>query len=101
MYSLSKYIIYCNETVENALIKLDKLVSIDILFVVDENNKLIGLLTDGDLRRGFIRGLGFEDSIKNQKNPYEQGASSEKKLQILQTIQIDNHLKERFHDILF
>lgn len=27
------------------------------LFIVDESNKLIGTLTDGDLRRGFIRGL--------------------------------------------
>ncbi|ULT40845.1 hypothetical protein KRR40_39960 [Niabella defluvii] len=42
-----------------------------ILFIVDENNKLVGSLTDGDLRRGFIKGLGFEDSLLEfvQPNP--------------------------------
>lgn len=57
--------------VREALKKLNDL-SIDaILFVVDENRKLIGSLTDGDLRRGFIKGLGFENSILDfiQPNP--------------------------------
>jgi len=41
------------------------------LFVVDERNKLLGSLTDGDLRRGFIKGLGFENSLLEfiQPNP--------------------------------
>lgn len=59
----TKHILYKKSSVREALIQLDKLGSDAILFIADEQNKLIGSLTDGDLRRGFIKGLGFENSI--------------------------------------
>lgn len=67
----TKHIIHKESTVREALLQLDKLASDAILFVSDLDNKLIGSLTDGDLRRGFIKGLGFEDSILDfvQANP--------------------------------
>jgi NDP-sugar pyrophosphorylase family protein len=34
-----------------------------ILFLVDNNNVLIGSLTDGDIRRGLIKGLELDDDI--------------------------------------
>lgn len=66
-----KHLIQKENSVREALIKLDELASDAILFIVDESNKLIGSLTDGDLRRGFIKGLGFENSILEfvQANP--------------------------------
>lgn len=36
-----------------------------ILFVTDENSKLLGTLTDGDIRRGLIDGLKFTDNVEN------------------------------------
>jgi dTDP-glucose pyrophosphorylase len=33
------------------------------LFIVNENNKLIGTLTDGDIRRGLLNGLSTEDNV--------------------------------------
>src|SRR5687767_2009795 len=71
MSLLHDHIIFENEPVRAALTKLDKLASDAILFVVSDEKKLIGSLTDGDLRRGFIKNLGFEDSILQfiQKNP--------------------------------
>lgn len=71
MSLLEKHIIFEDEKVRTALTKLDKLASDAILFVASKERKLIGSLTDGDLRRGFIRNLGFEDSILEfiQKNP--------------------------------
>lgn len=71
MNIVEKHIIYQNQSVREALISLDQLASDAILFVANEDLKLIGSLTDGDLRRGFIRGLGFEDSILSfvQGNP--------------------------------
>ena len=71
MSLLKEHIIFEDESVRTALTKLDKLASDAILFVVSKENKLIGSLTDGDLRRGFIKNLGFDDSILNfiQKNP--------------------------------
>ncbi len=72
MESIKNHIITKAESVREALIKLDKLGSDAILFVVEDyRNKLIGSLTDGDLRRGFIRGLGFENNLLEfiQNNP--------------------------------
>lgn len=69
--NIQKYLISQFSSVREALIKLDKLAIDAILFVVDEQNKLIGSLTDGDLRRGFIKGYGFETPITDfiQSNP--------------------------------
>lgn len=71
MSTLANHIINKEEQVRSALAKLDKLGSDAILFVTDEHKKLIGSLTDGDLRRGFINNLSFDDSIIKfiQQNP--------------------------------
>jgi dTDP-glucose pyrophosphorylase len=71
MNIVDKHIIFLTESVRGALIKLDILASDAILFLVDADKKLIGSLTDGDLRRGFIRGLGFDDPLTEfvQKHP--------------------------------
>lgn len=71
MNIIQKHTILSHETVREALVKLDVLASDAILFVVEDNYKLVGSLTDGDLRRGFIKGLGFEDPILSfiQPNP--------------------------------
>jgi len=36
-----------------------------ILFVVNKKNKLLGTVTDGDIRRGLIKGFSFSEKIKN------------------------------------
>ncbi len=36
-----------------------------ILFVVDKDNKLLGTVNDGDIRRGLIKGLNFTDEVHN------------------------------------
>lgn len=71
MTIVEKHIINQNDTVRDALIKLDLIAPSSILFVVDENQKLLGSLTDGDLRRGFIKGLDFDKSLMQfvQPNP--------------------------------
>lgn len=63
MNHLIKHLINERQTVREALIMLDNQASDAVLFVVDAKNVLIGSLTDGDLRRGFINGLGLENSI--------------------------------------
>lgn len=83
MEAFKEHLILKDQTVRDAFIRLDKLASDAILFVVDENNELLGSLTDGDLRRGFIRGLGFENSITDfiQPNPkfiYDKEFNQEK-----------------------
>lgn len=69
IHHVQKHIVYSHETVRDALIKLNDLHSDAILFVCDEYDKFLGSLTDGDLRRGFIRGLSFEDSLMDYVQP--------------------------------
>lgn len=68
-YNTAKHLITKTESVRNALIKLDALASDAILFVVDDKGKIVGSLTDGDLRRGFIKGLGFENHLEEFIQP--------------------------------
>src|SRR6056300_606571 len=42
---------------------LDGLAADAILFLVNTEEQLVGSLTDGDLRRGFIKGLGLDESL--------------------------------------
>ena len=83
MESFKQHLISKDKSVRDAFIRLDKLASDAILFVVDDHNVLLGSLTDGDLRRGFIRGLGFDDVITDfiQPNPkfiYDREFNQEK-----------------------
>ena len=64
-----KHILRINQTVTDALIKLNDLKKHTILIVVDENDKLVGSLTDGDLRRGFIKGLTFDEPLMSYIQP--------------------------------
>jgi dTDP-glucose pyrophosphorylase len=51
-----------SSTIGQAIRNLDK-VAIKIVLVVDEANKLIGTVSDGDIRRGLLKGLDLNDPI--------------------------------------
>ncbi|MCJ8152356.1 nucleotidyltransferase family protein [Chryseobacterium sp. SSA4.19] len=71
MSNIQKHCLDQSFSVRDALVKLDQLAFDTILFIVDDSMTLLGSLTDGDLRRGFIKGLGFEDPLLKfvQSNP--------------------------------
>ena len=53
-----KYIIKCNSSIIEALKRLNNLHSVSMtLFVVDDENRMVGTLTDGDVRRALIKGI--------------------------------------------
>ena len=58
-----KHLIKTGISIREVLSRLDKLASDAILFLVGDDNTLIGSLTDGDIRRGLIKGLNLEDKI--------------------------------------
>ncbi len=66
-----KYIISNESSIKGALNKLNENAENAILFVVDNKDRLIGSLTDGDVRRGLIKGHSVNDSITSfiHKNP--------------------------------
>jgi len=61
---LNKKLINIKASVIDVLKKIDSLPSIQTVFVVDEFEKVVGTITDGDIRRGLIKGLVIEDSLE-------------------------------------
>ncbi len=53
-----------HSTIHDAIINLDK-VAIKIVLVVNEKGKLEGTISDGDIRRGLLRGLHLSSPIES------------------------------------
>jgi dTDP-glucose pyrophosphorylase len=97
---IEKHIISKQSTVRQALIKLDQLGSDAILFVTDDSLKLTGTLTDGDVRRGLIKGYNIENIVMEfiqpnpifiQKNNYDLIRIKEHRDKNIKLIPIVNH----------
>lgn len=67
--NVERHIIYRHQSVRDALIKLNDMKKDPILLVADDHHRLLGSLTDGDLRRGFIKGLDFNNSLLEYIQP--------------------------------
>ncbi len=63
MTDFSLHIIRSTANIKEALEKLNQLTEHLTLFVVDNDHKLLGSVTDGDIRRGLIGGKVIEDSV--------------------------------------
>ena len=63
MIDIKKHIINQHQPLSSALIMLNELGNDLTLFVVDNEEQLIGTLTDGDSRRGLLNGLSINDSV--------------------------------------
>jgi len=68
---LKKITIYANETIKNSIKKLNHSGK-RTLIVVDKKNKLLGTLSDGDIRKSILKVFNLNSKIKNlyQKNPF-------------------------------
>lgn len=71
MNNFKKHLIYQGSSIRMALERLDFLAKDAIVFVVDSDQKLIGSLTDGDVRRGLLKGYNIENKVEEiiQHNP--------------------------------
>ena len=69
--SFKKHLINKDSSIKEALMRLDILAKDAIIFVVTEDNKLIGSLTDGDVRRALLKGIGIDGFVNEilQQNP--------------------------------
>lgn len=69
MNDISKYLIDKNATVREALIALNGLSNDALtLFVVDNQDGMVGTLTDGDIRRKLIEGISLSESVSKTMN---------------------------------
>jgi len=78
------HLILFGSTLKQALLLLNKLSLDAILFVVNSDDKLIGALTDGDVRRGLLKGFtvnSFIDDIIQKDSKYiTKGENNLKKI---------------------
>lgn len=103
--TLHKYTLNIESTLKDALEKLNKLSGELTLFVIDEEHKLFGTITDGDIRRVIISGSNLDDKIsvginKNCKRVYHNNIDhkllkkfAEQKLFLIPIVDEDEILK--------
>ena len=61
---MNQYTLLQTDTIRHALSMIDSIShESQTLFVVDEKERMVGTLTDGDIRRGLIRGADLNDDI--------------------------------------
>ena len=63
MRNFRDHLIPSRYTIKDALIQLNQLAIDAVIFVVDDENKLLGSLTDGDVRRALIKGITIESPV--------------------------------------
>lgn len=70
-FTYTRHIIATDTLIRDCLKQLNELANDAILFVTNNEKKLIGSLTDGDIRRGLLKGFTIDDRVENflQENP--------------------------------
>ena len=64
---INKIILHPNNTIFDAVKKLNKS-QLQVCLVVDKDLKLLGTITDGDIRRAIIKKIEFKNSISKIMN---------------------------------
>ena len=64
---ISQLIIAADSSIEDALINLNNS-ALGICFICDEQNILIGTITDGDIRRKLLTGSNLSDDVISAAN---------------------------------
>ena len=64
MTDLKKLEIFEDTTIREAIKAIDR-GKLQLAIVVDKKRRLLGTLTDGDIRRGILSGLDIESNIKD------------------------------------
>ena len=103
--SVVKYVINQKATIKEALIALDgNTHDWQTLFVVDDAEKMVGTLTDGDIRRGLIHGAGLDDAVakvmhtgfkfvrEGQNDALQLKKFRDKQIYFIPVLDVDNHI---------
>lgn len=67
MKNIQAHTLYDNSEILDAVRKINELQSNQplVLFVLNNDNQIVGSLTDGDIRRGILRGVSLSDKVKS------------------------------------
>ena len=61
-FDVKKYVIDEGASIRSALLKVEEN-HYGMIFVQTDAGKIVGLATDGDIRRGLLRGVSLDDDI--------------------------------------
>ena len=67
MFKLDKYLIYSDDSVEKSIKRLNE-VNPNILFIINKSKKLLGSITDGDVRRFILKRKSLKNPSINAAN---------------------------------
>jgi dTDP-glucose pyrophosphorylase len=67
MKDWKKALIVSSMSIRTAIVTIDTS-ALQIAMVVDEHNQLLGTVTDGDIRRGILKGLSLDDTVQHIMN---------------------------------
>jgi hypothetical protein len=91
--SLFNYIITASSNIREAIKQIDQNGE-GFVVVVDDNNKVVGLLTDGDFRRAILSGISLSENcliIANREFKYvEKNATDKEKINIFLQFKIEH-----------
>lgn len=93
MKGFSTIIVKANHSLLETMRIIDQ-TSLQFAVVVDEENHLLGTVTDGDIRRGILRGEGLEVPITSIMNPNPFSAKSGLKINLYKQLMKSKKLKQ-------
>ncbi|MDB9983196.1 nucleotidyltransferase family protein [Candidatus Pelagibacter sp.] len=91
---LNNCLVKKNTTIKSCILNLEKSTK-QIIFVINKDKKLLGSITDGDLRRAMLNNFNINDKITNiyNKNPIKTlKSTSEHEAQNIMRLNQINHL---------
>jgi dTDP-glucose pyrophosphorylase/predicted transcriptional regulator len=65
-----------NRSIRDAIRTIDE-GAIRIALVVDDGNRLLGTVTDGDIRRGILKGISLDDAVERVMNAHPTTARAD------------------------
>lgn len=75
MNNWKKAVLTDTATMRDAMEAIDQS-SLQVVVVVDDRGRLVGTITDGDVRRGILRGIGFNASVRDIMNKKPESAKA-------------------------
>ena len=64
MIDKNKYCLTLKHTIKDALTLLNEVENGWTVFIIDDAEKLVGVVTDGDIRRGLLNDFSLTDSVE-------------------------------------
>jgi dTDP-glucose pyrophosphorylase len=105
MIDIQKHTIHEDKPLSSALEAMNNLEDL-VLFIIDNENKLIGTLTDGDARRGLLNGFSISDRIgdfmnksffqikSNLNNIFEIIEAKKRKFKVVPVVDDNGYIKK-------